>query len=109
MNLLHSDFAGVVEAANALLSRSSNYVFSHLSSYDHYDIRFLRASTNFARGESYFSDSINDINFLSGELGLSINIDPSIADTWMIGDTSYQTLAAVIAEALAVISEAVSP
>ena len=105
---LLEDYEEAVSSASAVLDSVSNYSFLHKTDFDSLDVRFLRASSNFALGEGHFNDAASDVNVLAQRLSLLISIHPDLPQTWVVNGTTYNSLEAALAEALKELADVIS-
>ncbi len=105
---LLEDYLATVDAATDALMNNDTYIFNHLETYNHRDIRFMRASANYSMGEIRFEYVVSDVNDLANRLKLPITINSSDASSWVIGSVQYESLAAILTDALEMIAKVVS-
>ena len=108
VHYLMEQYLETVVSATHVLSTDTYYRFTFIPGYDYRDIRFLRASANFASGESGFAAVITDINHLAVDLALGFELADDDPATWTIMGVSYETLPAALTAALDMISGIVS-
>jgi tetratricopeptide (TPR) repeat protein len=93
------DLDGAITAADAALSITPAWSFSHRTSIDWKDLRLVLAQCYFRKGSATFTQAQAQLDLLDPDNGL----DPAQSATWTVGGIDYDTYA----EALLMAIEAV--
>jgi len=80
-------FSDAVNCVNQVLQMNPSYQFQHISSIDYLDLLLVSIQSFIRMGEEYFESAQNLLDNIEPSNGL----DPSAPNTWLVGDTTYDS------------------